>query len=404
MNHLKKITPLLLVLTLSMVFSCSKSESEIKPEPLTIDRYEINEEMAISIALEFSSSRNLGDHSSQEESDSNSLKSSKKNKEKKIKKTSAINCDDGKPAFFVIEYIPTGFVIISAHKKTKSILAFSETGVYQYDPAIQNGFNGWVDHCKEVIKALRKGEIDPDSPEIIDGPTGAPPPEGEEETASGGTVIHKEEGPFLSTTWGQQLAYNDQCPNLNCTGDPNAPAGCVPVAIGQIMKHWEYPTSYTWTSMPDNYGSYETALLLSEIGEDIDADYSCTVTTAYMADARDALVNDYGYSSSASYLNYSLATVEDQIDNEWPVVLRGTDSSGGIGHAWVCDGYMIEKHITIHNPGDPLYEYETYTYTHYLYMNWGNYGINDGYCLSNLFAYGGNSYNYNKGMLINIHL
>ena len=167
------------------------------------------------------------------------------------------------------------------------------------------------------------------------------------------------------------------------------------------MKFWGHPNSYTWSSMPNSIGSSETARLLSDIGEDVDAVYSCTLTTAYLSDARNALVNDYGYSSSAIYQTYNSTTVEDQIDNGWPVALRGENSSG-VGHAWVCDGYLIEKHITIHNPGT-IYEYETYTYTHYLGMNWGWYGSSNGWYISTVFSVGSYNLNYGKSMLINIH-
>jgi len=183
--------------------------------------------------------------------------------------------------------------------------------------------------------------------------------------------------------------------------DGRAWAGCVATATGQVMKYWEHPNTYTWSAMPLTSGSSETSALLAEIGDEVNMDYDCNSSSASTSAARNALVNDFDYSSSAAYVVADGTTIVLQIDNEWPVIMRGSGSGGG--HAWVCDGYRRNRHIQIHNPGTP-YEYETSFITDfYLYMNWGWGGYCDGWFLYNLYNPNGSNYSSNTYIIKNIH-
>ncbi|MGL4806664.1 MAG: C10 family peptidase, partial [Bacteroidales bacterium] len=66
-------------------------------------------------------------------------------------------------------------------------------------------------------------------------------------------------GPLLKTEWNQWPPFN------NAIEDPQCPAGCVPIAMGQIMKYHEYPSGYDWKSM-DNIFHNNVATLVAEIG------------------------------------------------------------------------------------------------------------------------------------------
>ena len=79
--------------------------------------------------------------------------------------------------------------------------------------------------------------------------------------------------PLLSTMWGQSYsndnsdanAYNFFAPQL--CGTDNCAAGCVAVAMAQIMNYWKYPVYgplgwFDWCNMPDklevyNYNNYQ---------------------------------------------------------------------------------------------------------------------------------------------------
>jgi hypothetical protein len=47
----------------------------------------------------------------------------------------------------------------------------------------------------------------------------------------------------LTTLWGQDSPYNDQCPNLTTGQDERTKTGCVATAMSQIMNYWRWPNS-----------------------------------------------------------------------------------------------------------------------------------------------------------------
>ena len=67
------------------------------------------------------------------------------------------------------------------------------------------------------------------------------------------TVLKDFVSPMLTTLWHQSSPFNDDCPK-KCNPPKNAPAGCVAVAVGQIVAYHEYPKtidgySYDYTGM-----------------------------------------------------------------------------------------------------------------------------------------------------------
>ena len=230
------------------------------------------------------------------------------------------------------------------------------------------------------------------------------PPEDEEEIVSGGTV-YEQEGPLLSTTWNQGCGYNDLLDVCSSGGSCGRVwAGCTATAMAQVMRFWEYPQSYNWSLMPNYSGNSETSILMRDIGEAVNMNYSCDGSKASLTSASNALINTFGYSSSASYVSYNTNTVVTQLNTGRPIIIEGYNSTLTSGHAWVCDGYRRNRYITIHNP-DTYYEYETYTFSPlYLWMNWGwGYYGGNGWYLYNDFTPSSRDYNYHNNMIINIH-
>jgi len=155
-------------------------------------------------------------------------------------------------------------------------------------------------------------------------------------------------------------------------------AGCTAVATAQVMKYHQYPSSYAWNSMPNTDGAYATASLLREIGNVINMNYTCTGSFKPTSAIVPALENYFGYSTSATYANYtstSYVTVRSELNNNRPVILSGTDARFGNygGHTWVCDGYIAGYYCAGFN-------------TLHFHMNWGfYYGSCNGYYAFNLF-------------------
>src|SRR5690554_2329059 len=101
------------------------------------------------------------------------------------------------------------------------------------------------------------------------------------------------------------VMYNNTVRYNNCSGGI-APAGCVAVAMGQIMKYHNHPNLFNIADMypyvtsgapypHNNINASNIANLLGHIGSNIGMNYSCTRSGAYSQDARTAFNVDYDY-------------------------------------------------------------------------------------------------------------
>ena len=181
--------------------------------------------------------------------------------------------------------------------------------------------------------------------------------------------------PLLTEMWEQGCLYNSLCPTLSKIPCGHAEAGCVAVAMGQIMHYWRYPdsgwgshsyyhmgdvnatlsadfgnTTYDWEHMPDslteNSSEVEVeavATLLFHCGVSVEMQYSFSGSAANSRNIPNALIRYFNYSrhlhweSRADYSNQEwLTMIKSDLDLQRPVQYSG---SGSGGHAFVCDGY-----------------------------------------------------------------
>lgn len=175
---------------------------------------------------------------------------------------------------------------------------------------------------------------------------------------------------LLKSKWGQGRTKDWQCPGYNsyiplseygCSCD-RCSAGCVPVAIGQIMNYWGYSTGdyacFDWWNMPDslmsssiNFANEQQAVayLLKRIGDRIGMDYchgntdqnSDTCSSSGEAENADYALEKFGYKDNMDYKRKSLNTynswvniLKDEIIAERPILYRYIGK-----HSFVCDGY-----------------------------------------------------------------
>ncbi len=163
--------------------------------------------------------------------------------------------------------------------------------------------------------------------------------------------------PLISTKWNQGYPYNTLCP-------ASCPVGCGAVAMAQIMKYWNHPTTgngshsyyhstygtlsanfsattYNWSGMPNSISSNNTAIatLMYHCGVALEMDYSSSGSSSYLTDIDDRLRNYFKYSSSTQHKwsgNYSSIEWKNLIISELnisrPVVLRGAPSESESGH------------------------------------------------------------------------
>lgn len=308
-------------------------------------------------------------------------------------------------AFYVFN-TESGFVIVAADDCATPILAYSEEGPFDSDniPPQMEGYlqvyrqqiQYGIEHREDIDELAVKQWASLRSTGYLFG--------------NGNRSMNSVE-PLLTETWNQSCYYNALCPE-----DSNGPcghvyAGCVATAMGQIMHFYGYPavgsgshtytpdgypeqtanfgeTYYDWVNMPDYITSSSSsteinavATLLWHCGISVNMMYSYNGSGAYSDDVPYALTNYFNYSTDmyGEYMNDAttwLAQVKANLDMGFPLYYSGSDTNGGGGHAFVCDGY---------DENDQLH------------FNWGWSGSGNGFFALNALNVSGyqfNNYNY----------
>lgn len=188
---------------------------------------------------------------------------------------------------------------------------------------------------------------------------------------------------FVKTQWGQEMDYNAAFPYRN---DGNqAKVGCGPLAVGQIMKYYEYPNKYLWKEMDNFLDVYVKSTFL------LDVAYACKANFNAADGGTETNVNNYV--PAFEYFGYTAVKETNpnlrlELDNHRPILMRGEDRKLNKAHAWIVCGYNYtneEKNTYVYTFSSSqsfkaLYSgnnsrYEDLVY----YINWGFYGDYDGY-------------------------
>ena len=173
----------------------------------------------------------------------------------------------------------------------------------------------------------------------------------------------------LKTSWRQLAPYNNYCPAMptskagDGTFNGRAPAGCVAVAMGQIMAYHSWPTSgnyeryyrypgqtgmlyfsYNWSQMTAAFsarnlsstGRDMVANFLANIGYKVGMNYGEKISTASRGNAFETFQN-MGY--NAQYISNKItpAIVKDNISRNLPMYVEA--DNGSSGHAFIINGY-----------------------------------------------------------------
>ncbi|MBQ7062957.1 MAG: C10 family peptidase [Bacteroidales bacterium] len=174
---------------------------------------------------------------------------------------------------------------------------------------------------------------------------------------------------LLLTKWGQgwisggnsPAAYNYYTPRGD--GCEHTLAGCVAVAMGQVMNYWQWPVlttdnwQFDWCNMPikldtgsTNYKLERNAVarLLERCGYKVNMNYRCDNSTSYVISAKNAL-DEMGYNEESDFQLYAFHSdswenhLKDNLDSGWPVIYgAGSYIHNGVlfpSHCFVCDGY-----------------------------------------------------------------
>jgi len=302
-----------------------------------------------------------------------------------------------KPAYYIFNIEPKGFIIISAEDDYNTVLGFSDESRLQLDNTERMSFiYGNLHEHEQRIEYIRTHDYKP-APEVSQ--------EWDRFRSSSVEVFsgRSPEGmvipPLTTTTWNQGKYYNAYTPVDNV--DPEAPdgrtfCGCAPIAMAQMIKYHNYPATgngaikyedpdygeqavdfcrpYDWNAMPDSLTDYndDVSEFIYHVGASTQTFYSTVYTETYISYMRDAMVNFWNYDSAASWFldrdnEFADVAISD-LNKGRPVVLTGQAWNNGVfggAHTWIADGYGYSP-----STGDPFFHF-----------NWGWGGDNDGWFL-----------------------
>lgn len=226
---------------------------------------------------------------------------------------------------------------------------------------------------------------------------------------------HSQTGPFLSTLWNQCSPYNYYCPIIpdalnNC--EDRAAAGCVTIALAQIMAYHNYPYYWNWDlihSSPYYYSGIHNESS-NEVAQFI---YSLAVA-ANVSFGRESSSNNYNANEALENWNYSTSEVQNfsysdvtnSVRAHMPVYCSGTNPYTNKGHAWVIDGYRqrttIATYYTVPKPHVRLGE-EAISLTVFYHCNWGWGGMSNGFFIDTFRINDNMEYSVNNKIIYNIH-
>ncbi|MEJ5245978.1 MAG: C10 family peptidase [Bacteroidota bacterium] len=295
------------------------------------------------------------------------------------------------PYYYVYSSKNNSFVIVSGDDATLPVLGFSLDS--EFDPNfIPPNVEYWLNYYKEQIRYARENNIQ----------TTASTAKEWAKVLSGGydfvTSTPDAVSSLTRTKWNQAPFYNDFCP-YDDSRQARTVAGCVAIAMAQVMKYWDYPTSgkgshsynhyklgtisasfdemeINWKLFPNQVytKNEELAYAIFLIGVSVEMRYGVDASGAYVISKSSPKTHCSEYAMK-TYWKYDPNLIEgirrsDTTDAEWtniikrelnsgrPVIYTGAGQEGG--HAWVCDGYREDNYFS---------------------MNWGWGGAYNGYYL-----------------------
>jgi hypothetical protein len=313
---------------------------------------------------------------------------------------------DGRATYYVFSFSDHGFIIVSSEDNVYPVLGYSFNN--PYIPENQNiAFTEWMNNYEQQILNARENRL-PSTEAIKD----------TWDYYSSATFnpfeYHDkltEVTPLLTSTWNQIDYYNEMCPADTAGFSGHSPAGCVAVAMAQVMYYFRYPlkgtgshsyvsptyglisadfenTEYKWNQMLNfiyNESNPAIAELIFHCGIATDMNYGPQGSGTSTEKITDALVTYFNYSPEIQFIGKDTTEnwkelLIDNLDNRRPVIYKG--SQGWSGHSFVCDGYQ----------GDDFFHF-----------NWGWSGDCNGYFYLDNLNPGGYDFTDDQCAVINIY-
>ena len=319
----------------------------------------------------------------------------------KVRRNFSLQCvdvegraSDKLPSFYIFnDTQKDGFVIVAGDDRVVPILGYSFENNFPQTNLPCN-VEMWLEEISaQIVYASRNNILYPE----------------DDEKDVGEVIIHLD-----TPLWDQGEPYNDLCPIL---GREKTPSGCVMTATAIVMRHHQWPQKgigvipgyttdtygytfperklghiYQWENMPYKYETYTSeqadnvATLMFDLGMMLEADYAPEGTGALISQIPSVLQTymDYDKSVREYYRNEFSDDVwnqllQNELDNNRPIIYGGFDKNLSGGHAFVLDGYTTNNYYSV---------------------NWGWGGLYNGYFLLSALkptgqGTGGNGSNFN---------
>lgn len=249
----------------------------------------------------------------------------------------------GQVNLYVFSIEQQGFIVVSAMNE---ILAYSFDSSLPVSDELPAHIAYWIDLYNEQTDYL------------IQHPDRLKKPEKQQHSV----------GPLLTSIWGQGCYHNSLCPNDVSGPCHHVSAGCVAIAMAQIMYYHKQPqkgngsmtyacqpygtlsadfgsTTYNWEGMADTLSESNDAVakLILHCGISVQMNYGAQTSVSSISAAHNAFQQFFFYPLSVLSSRYLFtdeewtAMIRQDIESLRPVYYSGKSSLGS--HAFVCDGY-----------------------------------------------------------------
>ncbi|MCK5846935.1 MAG: C10 family peptidase [Bacteroidales bacterium] len=309
--------------------------------------------------------------------------------------------------YYTVVFNNDNFVHIAADDASYPILGFSIDGKINKELNAEN-YDSWMLQYAEAVFEIKEKNLVA-TLDIEDKWSSIT------KTDKGIFLDSKSISPLLLSKWNQDSPYNSECPIDAAGPGGRVYAGCVAVAMAQILYYYRYPeygtgshsynhsvygnqtanfgsTNYKWNEMQNQMGyggNFEIAQLLQHLGISVDMGYSAAGSGAYSFTVPSALTNYFGYQTGAVLKHrndYSQtqwnSLITTSLDNKIPLYYHGRDSQGNAGHAFNLDGYQGSD---------------------FFHFNWGWGGSYDGFYYLSQLNPGGSDFSSGQGAVFNIY-
>lgn len=266
---------------------------------------------------------------------------------------------NGQTAYYVVQFVPQGWALISADDTSMPLFGYSAEGIYQTDNQPDNVKSQMNIFGEQIVRNTRNFSKQHGGWQTDDGVP---------KSANRANRADKIE-PIIKVNWDQGSTYRLYCPSEMVNGTLQFTyVGCVAVGMAQAMSVAQHPVRpqgdkgyqhatygwihinydeeepYDWATILSTPSSPKVSRLLYQCGVAVNMNYGLDGSGAQSSSIAPALKTYFGYPQSVKYFK------RDGFEGDWEAMLLqelqegraviycGQDP-GKYGHCFNLDGY-----------------------------------------------------------------